>query len=96
MTPLEMSRAREALISDGLKELAARHGHTIALPRIDGNGEFAFVVEGQYGEGLAAALNRIPVRCGVAYTKGFVLACNNWCRINHFDAERMLIEEGVL
>ena len=94
MTPLQTARARERRLSRGLQALAAKYGHKIAPPMIDANGEFRFIVDGRYGQDLADRLNEIPVRCGILPTQGHVLACNNWCRINHFDAERLLSRKG--
>ena len=90
MTPVQTARTRERRLSRGLQALAAKHGHKIRPPLIDSNGEFVFVVNGRYGQALADRLNEIPVRHGIVATKGHVLAGGNWCRINHFDAERLL------
>ena len=94
MTPVQTARARERRLSRGLQALAAKHGHKIRPPLIDSNGEFMFVVDGHYGQALTDRLNEIPVRHGILPTQGHVLACNNWCRINHFDAERLLSHKG--
>lgn len=94
MTPVQTARDRERRLSLGLQALAARHGHKIAPPLIDSNGEFMFVVDGRYGQALADRLNEIPVRHGLVASKGHVLAEGNWCRINHFDAERLLSRKG--
>lgn len=94
MTPVQTARARERRLSRGLQALAAKHGHKINPPLIDSNGEFLFVVDGRYGQALADRLNEIPVRHGLVASKGHVLAGGNWCRINHFDAERLLSRKG--
>lgn len=68
---------------------------------IDSNGEFSLVVLhpdgrrpemgcGRYGEEFVKLLNKHRPRTGV--TPGTQSADNGWCRINHFDAERMVQE----
>lgn len=95
LKPVPFADAREAALVEGLHGLAAEYGLRIDFTRIDGNGEMAFNVlgrPGRYGAALAAWLSRVPRRNGlVARTNSRVLPENNWCWINHFDVERLLL-----
>ena len=96
MSPLAIAREREAAIVEGLVELARMHGREIEQTYIDSNGELAFNVEGSregkvsYGPDLAAVLSNVSRRTGIAPTSAAVLPEGAWCRINHFEAERLL------
>jgi len=87
------SKEREAILGEGLVDLLARFGHHIRKPYIDANGEISLETETPYGEELAAILNTIPVRHGISPTQGHVEATGCWCRINHFDLEKLLLEQ---
>jgi len=97
LTPFQKGNQREDAIVAGLHGLAAHFGKEIDFTRIDANGELNFNIKGaaqglggEYGEGLAAYLSEVPRRTGISATSSPVLPQNNWCRINHFDAERLL------
>jgi hypothetical protein len=97
LTPVEFANRRETAIVEGLHALAAHFGKEIDFTRIDANGELDFNIKGAargmggaYGEDLAEILSRVPRRTGVISTDAAVLPENNWCRINHFDAETLL------
>lgn len=97
MSPVEVGREREAALVEGLVELARMHGREISLTYIDSNGEMAFNIAGTehgrgdaYGEELAEVLSLVRRRTGIATTDAPVLPENSWCRINHFEVERML------
>lgn len=100
-TPVEFANLREKAIVEGLHALAAHFGKDIDYTYIDANGELNFFIKGasqglggEYGEDLAELLSVIPRRTGVAPTDARVLPENNWCRINHFDAEYLLKYAG--
>lgn len=102
LAPLPFARLREQKLCQGIVELARKHGTEIAHPlAIDGNGEISVIgakeIPGNpnsqlrpYGEAFAAILCKYPVRCGIVPSTGYVLPSNTWCRMNHFDVERML------
>ncbi|TXH16998.1 MAG: hypothetical protein E6R03_04555 [Hyphomicrobiaceae bacterium] len=97
MSPYEAGRHREHHLCTGLIWLAGHFGKDLCVPLyIDAHGEIPFNlvhIQGkpspQFGEGLAEWLNKITVRTGVI--AGAVMdPSSNWCRINHFEAERLL------
>lgn len=102
MTSVEHARAREKHIAQALREIASEHGVRLQEPvQIDSNGEFSVVAMppdgrdpnvhgcGRYGEAFAAVLTAHNARTGVR--PGAILdPQNGWCRINHFDAERLV------
>ncbi len=97
LKPAPYGNARETAIVEGLHALAAHFGKEIDFTRIDANGELNFNLKGsaqglggEYGEELAAIISQVPRRMGVSPTDAAMLPQNNWCRINHFDAERLL------
>lgn len=97
LKPVQLGNQREAAIVAGLHGLAAHFGKDIDFTRIDANGELDFNIKGEfrgfcgeYGEELAAVISQVPRRTGIYPTDGSVLPENGWCRINHFDAERLL------
>lgn len=91
-SPLTSSNLREVALADGLRTIAKHHGKTLQEPvQWDARGEFKFTLaDGVYGDEIAALLNEIHVRTGVLPMKGHVMSSGNWCRINHFDVERMI------
>ncbi|NTF18072.1 hypothetical protein G6L37_06615 [Agrobacterium rubi] len=96
-TPLEFANLREKAIVEGLHALAGYYDKEIDYTYIDANGELNFFIKGasqgrggEYGEDLAEMLSRVSRRTGISSTKSPVLPENNWCRINHFEAERLL------
>jgi hypothetical protein len=97
LKPVPFGDAREQAIIDGLHALAGHFGKEIDYTHIDANGELNFFIKGasqglggEYGEDLAALLSQVPRRTGVSATTSAVLPENNWCRINHFEAEKLL------
>jgi hypothetical protein len=102
LKPVQLGDAREKAIIDGLHALAAHFAKEIDYTYIDANGELDFFVKGasrghggEYGEDLAALLSQVSRRTGVSPTNAAVLPENNWCRINHFEAEKLLKIAGV-
>jgi len=97
LKPVQFADRREDAIVAGLHGLAAHFGKEIEFTRIDANGELNFNLKGasrglggEYGEELAAVISQVPRRMGIYPTERPMLPQNNWCRINHFDAERLL------
>jgi hypothetical protein len=95
MTPWEAGRMRESMLATGLRTLGAKHGLLFREPlQIDSNGEFSLAVDHDvhgYGQPFVDLLNRHNPRTGILPTK-HMDPRNGWCRINHFDVERMLNE----
>jgi hypothetical protein len=103
ITPLEHSRQREVALAMALDLIALEHGVNLQKPlQIDSNGEFSIVAllpDGQdpkiYGaalfcNGFNELLNAHNPRCGVS-PGATLLPENGWCRLNHFDAERLVV-----
>lgn len=97
LLPFPYANAREKALAAGLHALAAMHDKEIEYTYIDSRGEFQFNIlgsregrGGRYGEGLAEILSLVPRRTGISPTSSPVLPENNWCWINHFEAERLL------
>ncbi len=95
MNPWETGQKREQLLASGLRTLGAKFGLLFREPLyIDSNGEFSLVVDHDvrsYGQPFVDLLNKHNPRTGVRPTK-YMDPRNGWCRINHFDVERMLNE----
>ena len=99
LAPFQAGYKRETLLAAGLRTLASRFGLRFREPLyIDTNGEFSLVccsdIVGKapcYGQPFVDLLNKHNPRTGVYPTK-YMDPSNNWCRINHFDVERMLNE----
>jgi hypothetical protein len=96
------ANAREKAITAGLHALAAVYGKEIEYTYINARGEFQFNIlgaregrGGEYGEELAAVLSHVKHRTGMDSTSSPLLPENNWCWINHFEAERLLKIVGV-
>lgn len=97
------SVARAKAIGEALTALAAEFGVTIAGPlHIDSRGEFMLTakdpadttprpVTGKFGAELASILNEHNPRQGVA-PGPFLHADSGWCYMNHFDAERLVLQ----
>lgn len=98
--PVQVGQARGKALVEGLMALAKACGKTIKNPlAIDANGELNFAIDNDwprnpdvqgYGIELAAWLGEVPRRTGEVATQCGVLPENNWCRLNHFDAEKLL------
>ena len=102
LSPLDAGRARETALVDGLVGLAEEFGKEIGFTRIDADGEMAFHIaarhgltpdgeRAEYGPGLAEMLSMVPRRTGIHPTETQACPENAWCRINHFDAERLIL-----
>lgn len=105
LSPYHAGKHREQMLAGGLRQLALYHGIKFREPlQIDSNGEFSLVAEhptaergfmgdpcGEYGERFAALLSKHNPRTGIMPTK-HLHSKDGWCRINHFDVERMLNE----
>lgn len=92
MSSFEHSRRRENALCEALIYLAASHGCTLKpIHCIDSQGElFLSVASEGFGEAFAEVLSSIPTRTGVQGSQIEVLPENGWCRIHHFDAERIV------
>lgn len=97
------SRLREAAIAQALNALATTQGVRLETPlQIDSRGEFRIVAlqpkaglcwpsTGTYGSEFAKMLNRHNPRTGVQ-AGASLLPESGWCYLNHFDAERLVLE----
>jgi len=95
--------ARGAALSAALLSMAACHGVLLQTPvQIDSNGEFSLVALkapganslygcGSYGKKLAERLTKHKGRTG-AFGPATFYADSGWCRLNHFNAEAMVLE----
>jgi hypothetical protein len=101
LKPVQLADQRETALVEGLHGLAEEYGRKLCYTRIDAHGEMNFNIvgadgeganraNGRYGEELAEWLSQVPRRTGVNSTNAPVLPENGWCRINHFDVERLL------
>jgi len=99
LKPVPFADAREKAIVEGLHGLAEEYGRKIGFTHINSLGELDFNIEpskpglydGTYGEELAGWLSQIETRTGERASKRNILPQNNWCRINHFEAEKLLL-----
>lgn len=94
--------AREPALAAALSALAEAHGVVLQQPlQVDANGEYSVVAvnpkgpsllhgAGPFGQDFAAALTRAQARTGIA--PGALCASNGWCRLNHLQAEKMVLE----
>ena len=103
LSSFDHSRAREAAIAGALAAMATEMGVTLQAPlQIDSRGEFSIIAKksdgsdprlgaGGYGEAFAAALNRHGPRTGIS--PGAVMTAEaGWCWLNHFSAEKMVLD----
>jgi hypothetical protein len=100
VSSLEHSRIRQDALGKALVAMAEDHGVTLQSPLyLDSNGEFSITALhpnggsplqgcGPFGEEFAAALTRHKARTGT--NPGILCADNGWCRLNHFEAEKMV------
>lgn len=106
ISSFEHSRKREAALAKGLTAIALNYGVVLQQPlQIDSNGEFSIVAVkegqdprygcGQFGEKFAAALGK-NWRSGINTADFNMLPENGWCRLNHFEAEKIVLAESKL
>jgi len=101
ISSFEYAHARETSLVSALVSMAALMGVTLQQPmQIDGNGEFSVVAMrpdgknpnyygcGEFGEAFLGCLNTASPRTGVL--PGTLCASTGWCRVNHFEAEKMV------
>lgn len=97
-SPVEVARAREEALANGLRHLATCCYRVFSEPlQIDSNGEFLLVMQStgvanwsrQFGKRLAAILSPNRPRMGT-FPANSISELNSWCMMNHFDVERML------
>jgi hypothetical protein len=98
LKPVPFADAREKAIVEGLHGLAEEYGRKIGFTHINSLGELDFNIEpskpglhdGTYGDELAEWLSQVETRTGITASKRNILPQNNWCRIKHFEAEKLL------
>lgn len=104
LKPLEVSIVRGAMLAAGLRALAIICGKEFDTDlNINSNGEIMLRIPlngdpqvcGEYGERLAAILSPYRPRCGYSPMSS-IDPRNGWCYMNHFDVERMLLDQGVI
>lgn len=103
ISSVEHGNRRDSALAAALTAMAADFGLKLEQSmRIDSRGEYALVVlhpdgrpsnmgSGRYGEEYAEILGRHSPRTGILPARS-MSPDNGWCRINHFDAERMVKE----
>jgi len=91
MRPTFAGRRREDYLREGLHQLFAFYGLTLAhKPYINSRGEFDLTVnEKAYGTEMGDFLHRYYTRSGILPSK-MDESANRWCWANHFTVERML------
>lgn len=106
---IQVKDRREPAIAGALAALASEHGVHLRAPlHVDANGEFSLVAlkmhadggplnpdfygSAPFGETFAALLNRHGPRTG-SPGPNVLDASNGWCKLNHFAAERLVLEE---
>jgi len=92
LSPVETGNLREKIIVEQLNTVASMYDKELSEPitRIDARGEIMFAVKGRYGDELAKLLSAVPRRTGIQPYDGPVIPKNNWGRLFHFDAERLI------
>lgn len=92
--PVPAGRQREAFVCLGVFTLAESMGVTLKpIPCFTSFGELEIAsVDGKvFSKEFCDALNtHCKPRCGIFPTAVMEPEHSNWCRINHFDAERMI------
>jgi hypothetical protein len=103
--PVEHADLREPCLANALRDLASIFDVTLQLPlQIDSLGEFSIVAMpkdgssprygcGPFGE-FAAVLSGYRPRTGTAPCSS-LSPQGGWCRMNHFDVERMVTEQAA-
>jgi hypothetical protein len=98
LSPLEHSHARSAALVKGVIALAEKSGVQLEpIYGIDSRGELRIVAApgNKFGETFSALLNKYcKPRTGVIPT-AVMTADASWCYINHFDAERLVLQGGL-
>lgn len=95
LKPVQYAQKRELVLKDFLGALAEQYGRVVKPSWIDTNGEMNFNVDTakgpeDYGPELAELISRVPRRTGVSPTDFPSQPTANWCRINHFDVEKLV------
>jgi hypothetical protein len=100
---VRFSSTREAALVTALNALADEHGFKLEAPlQLDSRGEFRLVAmrpqespgwpsTSSFGAKFVERLNRHNPRTG-AQAGAILCAENGWCFLNHFDAERLVLE----
>ena len=109
LSPVQHGAQRERQLGLALLALASGHGVKLQTPlSIDSRGEFSIVAEnkdhglanpnqgcGPYGVEFTKILNAHNPRVGTSPTS-FLCKENGWCRMNHFDVEKMILDQYEL
>lgn len=103
LSSVEFANLRETELGKALLALAKEHGVALEQPlQCDSNGEFSIVAlnpngtptnmgAGPFGKEFADLLNQYSPRTGVR--PGATLdERNGWCRMNHFEVEKMILD----
>ncbi len=102
--PVQVGAARELALIEGLMAIAEAAGASLERPvGIDARGEISVIgirdnigASKAYGADFAALISAVPRRTGTVSTETPSLPESGWCRIHHFDVEKLirLIAEG--
>ena len=103
ISSVAFSRLREAAIAQALNALATEQGVRLEAPlQVDSRGEFRVVAlqpkgglcwpsTGTFGADFVKLINRHNPRTGIQ-AGATLLPESGWCYLNHFDAERLVLE----
>lgn len=103
MTSVAYSLMRSRALLDALRGVVFMHGVELEEPlQIDSNGEVSLIAKnpngpasiygsGHFGKDLADLITEYRPRTGQAYGANLSPE-NGWCKMNHFDVERMVVD----
>lgn len=104
LTSVKYGRERDAAIAAGLTAVAAHYGVTLRQGlHIDSRGDYMLVavraeqsaLPPTYGA-FADVLNKYHARTGVPGYTNQLIPSNSWCYLNHFDAEKLILDQAKL
>ena len=101
LKPVQAGDKRETALIKGVVAVARYYGDTLKqIVGIDGRGELSIASKPEnpfnlagvpFSDSFCEALNtHTRPRCGVLPSAVMEPEHSNWCRVNHFDAERMM------
>lgn len=104
LTSVQYGRERDAAIAAGLTAVAAHYGVMLRQGlHIDSRGDYMLVAvraeqpapAPTYGA-FSDVLNKYNPRTGVTGYTNQLDPSNSWCYLNHFDAERLILDQAKL
>lgn len=101
LTSLQHGNQRQDAINKALNCMAKDMGTELEMPlRIDSRGDYSLKTKPLpnggnrpgFGADFTQALNAAGPRCGMPGTTAVLLETSCWCYLNHFAAEKMVID----